>query len=171
MIKNILIIMSIIIFYFIFSDIVISKNIIPEDAIRIRVIPNSNEENDIKIKEKVVNMLKKDMYNLLYGVEEEEKAKEIINNNIDSISKKISHIFDKNNYQNNFSVNFGLNYFPKKEYKGIKYNEGYYESLVVKIGEGKGDNWWCVLFPTLCLIEENSFNDVEYTTIVKEILD
>ena len=67
--------------------------------------------------------------------------------------------------------NLGLNYFPEKEFKGITYDEGYYESLVITIGEGKGDNWWCVLFPPLCMLEAEESTDVEYKSFVKEIVD
>ena len=67
-----------------------------------------------------------------------------------------------------FNVNYGNNYFPEKVFKGVKYNEGYYESIVVSIGEAKGDNWWCVLFPNLCIVNDK---DVEYTSLVKEIID
>lgn len=169
--KNILLFIGIIAFYLLLSETVVSQNLIPEDAIRIRVIPNSNEQYDIKIKEEVSDMLKEDMYKLLKDIKETDRAKIIIENNIDNISTNISHIFDKNSYKKEFNVNFGLNYFPEKEYKGIKYQEGYYESLVVTIGDGLGDNWWCVLFPPLCLIEENESTDVKYTTMVKEILD
>ena len=70
-----------------------------------------------------------------------------------------------------YDINFGYNYFPEKEYKGVKYNEGYYESLLVTLGEGKGDNWWCVLFPPLCLIEADESSDVEYRSIIEEILE
>ena len=64
-----------------------------------------------------------------------------------------------------------MNYFPSKEYKGVKYEEGYYESLVITLGKGEGDNWWCVLFPPLCLIEGEEDTEVEYKSIVMEILD
>ena len=70
-------------------------------------------------------------------------------------------------------VNFGYNYFPPKEYKGIKYDEGYYESLVVTLCEGKGDNWWCVLFPPICALEEDSENyeKIEYSFYIKEMFN
>ena len=64
-----------------------------------------------------------------------------------------------------------MNYFPEKEYKDIVYEEGYYESLVVEIGEAKGDNWWCVLFPTLCLLDSEQTDDVEYKIGVIELLE
>ena len=46
-----------------------------------------------------------------------------------------------------------------------------YESLVVTLGKGEGDNWWCVLFPPICMIEAEESTDVEYTTMVKEMMN
>ena len=66
-----------------------------------------------------------------------------------------------------------LVYFPKKVYKGTIYEEGIYESLVVSLGSGKGDNWWCVLFPPICMIEakKNDKDNIEYKSKVLEILN
>ena len=71
----------------------------------------------------------------------------------------------------NYDINFGYNYFPKKEFKGVEYKEGMYESLVVTLGNGEGNNWWCVLFPPICMIEAEESTDVEYTTMIKEIMN
>jgi len=60
------------------------------------------------------------------------------------------------------------NEFPEKIYKGIRYNAGNYESLVIKIGEAKGNNYWCVLFPPLCLIDEE-IEEVEYKSKIVEL--
>ena len=51
--------------------------------------------------------------------------------------------------------------------------EGYYESLVITLGKGNGENWWCVLFPPLCLMEgeDNNTDEVEYKSFVKEMID
>ena len=88
----------------------------------------------------------------------------ILNSDIDNYFKSI-------NYNKGYNINFGYNYFPKKIYKGIEYKEGNYESLVVKIGEAKGDNWWCVLFPPICMIEGEKSDKIEYTTLVKHLVD
>ena len=63
--------------------------------------------------------------------------------------------------------------FQKKNYKGVIYEEGYYESLVVTLGSGNGNNWWCVLFPPLCLMEgeDNNTDEIEYKSFVKEMID
>ena len=70
-------------------------------------------------------------------------------------------------------MNYGINYFPEKKYKGVIYEEGYYESLVITLGKGNGENWWCVLFPPLCLMEgeDNNTDEVEYKSFVKEMID
>ena len=64
-----------------------------------------------------------------------------------------------------------MNYFPSKEYKGIKYAAGEYQSLVVTLGNGLGDNWWCVLFPPLCLLEAEDSSDVEYHSFVADMIE
>ena len=57
----------------------------------------------------------------------------------------------------------------RKEYKNVIYEEGEYESVVITIGDGNGKNFWCVLFPPLCMLDEDS--NIEYSSLVKEIID
>ena len=68
---------------------------------------------------------------------------------------------------------YGNSYFTDKFYKGVSYKNGIYESLLITIGDGNGDNWWCVLFPPLCLldVEENEMDDVEYQFFIKNLID
>ena len=159
--------------YILIGNVVANNDIIPDDAIRIRVIANSNSEYDQKIKLKVKETLEYDMYSILKNTTDLEEARLLINNNLNKVEKNIDKTLQKENYKLPYSVNFGLNYFPEKKYKGITYDEGYYESVVVTLGEGLGDNWWCVLFPPLCMLEaeETNATDVEYTTMVKTIID
>lgn len=164
-------VIGIIFTYMIIGNVVAKNDIIPDDAIRIRVIANSNSEYDQEIKMKVKNQVEYDMYNLLKDTRKIEEARELIKNNLVSLEYNIYTTLQKENYKQPFTVNFGLNYFPKKEFKGITYNEGYYESVVITLGEGLGDNWWCVLFPPLCTLEAEESTDVEYTTMVKTIID
>ena len=142
---------------------------IPDNAIRLRVIPNSNNPVDISIKEKVKKYLEKDVYTITQDIDNIEIARNSINNYIPSIKENINIIFNDNNYQLPYKINFGYNYFPKKIYKGVTYDEGYYESLVISIGEAQGDNWWCVLFPNMCLIDTKEKH--EYRSYFKEIFN
>ena len=168
--KSIILIIVFIFLYVVIGNVIAKNDIIPEEAIRIRVIANSNSNYDQEIKKKVKEQVESDMYNLLKDSKTIEEVRNTIKNNIEKEKENISTILKKENYQLPFEINFGYNYFPKKEFKGITYKEGYYESLVVTLGEGLGDNWWCVLFPPLCMIEAEDSTDVEYTSIVKEII-
>lgn len=144
---------------------------IPDEAIRIRVIANSNSDYDQEMKAKVKEKVEKDMYGLLKDVNKVDDARNIIKNNLNMVDNDVENILKKNNYQIDYDINYGYNYFPTKKYKGVTYEDGYYESLVVTLGNGAGDNWWCVLFPPLCLMEAEENSDVEYTTLVRKLFD
>ena len=142
---------------------------IPDSSIRLRVIPNSNNSLDINMKEQVKDYLESDIYTLLKDTDNIDLARNIINNNIPKIENNINNIFKHNNYNIPYEVNFGYNYFPEKIYGSETYDEGYYESLVIYIGEAEGDNWWCVLFPNFCLIDTDK--ETEYKSYFQELLN
>lgn len=142
--------------------------IIPDTAIRLRVIPNSNSSLDQSMKNKVKKYLEKNTYATLSNVTDIEEARTKINDSLSNLDININKIFKDNKYNMEYTVDFGYNYFPEKKYRGLKYEEGYYESLVITIGEGKGNNWWCVLFPNLCLVDLENKTNVEYKSWIVE---
>lgn len=166
--KIILIIFAIVIILFVYKDVNANEVVIPDTSIRLRVIPNSNSSYDQAMKQVVKSYLEDDVYKLFKDTNNIDDARNVIVDNIDNIEFNIQEIFENYKYNMSFDVNYGYNYFPEKVFKNVIYEEGYYESVVVSIGEGEGDNFWCVLFPNLCLIEED---DVEYTSLVKEVVD
>lgn len=142
-----------------------SKNIvIPNLAIRIRVIANSNSLKDQELKNTIKNEVSSILYFKLKDIDNYNAARKVISNSIPDVK----NIIEK--YTKDFEINYGKNYFPKKEYKGVDYNSGDYESLVIKLGNGNGKNFWCVLFPPLCMIDESKLNDVSYSFYVSELL-
>ncbi len=141
--------------------------IIPSNSIRVRVISNSNSPLDISMKNKVKDYLKEDILPLVGSSRTIEEAREIISDNLEYIDNNINNIFLDNKYNENYDIKFGYNYFPKKTFKDKEYKEGYYESLVVTIGESNGDNWWCVMYPNICMIDKKK----EYKSYIKAFLD
>ena len=133
--------------------IVINKNNNKKDdnLIRIRILANSNSEYDQNIKKQVSKDVRVKMYDLLKDEKNIESARNIIKNNLDNIEQIVKNDIKNESYD--YNINYGYNYFPEKEYNGKKFTEGKYESLLITLGEAKGDNWWCILFPPLCLIE------------------
>ena len=163
--KNILFVFVALLSLVLISNYITKENIIPKDAIRIRVIANSNSEEDQELKKEIKKDLEYFLYDKLKDINDIENADEIIKRELPSVKNLIEK------YTDNYKVNYGLNYFPKKEYKGIEYNEGEYKSLVVTLGNGLGDNWWCVLFPPLCLLEATESTDVEYHSYVVDLIN
>ena len=165
--KIIIILLAVIITVLIFRE---QKEvvIIPDSSIRLRVIPNSNSSVDQKIKLKVKEYLENNTIKELNNSNNIEEVRNQIKENIPIIEKNIDTIFAQNNYNMKYNISYGYNYFPEKTYNSIKYKEGYYESIVIKIGEAKGDNWWCVLFPNLCLVDLENKEDIEYESWIKE---
>ena len=144
--------------------------IIPNESIRFRIIPNSNSIEDIYMKEEVKN----NIFSIIDKIEKSNDIKESrknIKENIPLIEENITSLFKEKNYDIPFKVNYGINYFPEKIYKGVKYEEGNYESMVIEIGKSSGDNYWCVLFPPLCMIEAEESEDVEYKFFIAEIIN
>lgn len=147
--------------------------VIPDAAIRVRVIANGNSILDQSMKMKVKDYIEGYIYPLLTDVETIEEARSIIQDHVDEMDQGILELFKENHYDMDYIIHFGDNYFPEKDYKGVHYEAGAYESLVVSIGEGVGNNWWCVLFPPLCLLEgeESDTDGVQYRFFVQEMLD
>ncbi len=145
---------------------------IPDSAIRFRILANSNSPRDQKIKEDIRNKMQKELYSLLQNSKSINDSRKIINSNMSNFDEILKDSMKDIEYP--YSIDYGMHYFPSKTYKGITYDEGNYESLLVTLGSGKGDNWWCVLFPPLCLLEAEESSDVknvEYKSFIKEIIE
>ena len=160
----------ILLFFITLGGLLGSKNediIIPGNAIRFRVIANSNTLEDQQEKIIIKDKVEQEVYNLISNKTTNSDVKKVIEDNM----QNITDIIDK--YKVKYTINYGNNYFPAKNYKGIMYPAGNYESLVITLGEGLGDNFWCVLFPPLCLVEntKKDMSEIEYRLYVKEVLD
>ena len=145
---------------------------IPDSAIRFRVLANSNSPRDQKIKQDISKKLQKELYSLLKSTKNINEARTLITNNLDSFDNVLKE--ETKTLEYSYKIDYGLHEFPSKIYKGVTYDGGFYESLLVTLGDGKGDNWWCVLFPPLCILEAeetSETNDVEYKFFIKEIIE
>lgn len=148
--------------------------IIPKNSIRFRVIANSDDKNDQDLKKKVVNNLKPEISAIKYTPKNIVSTRESIHELMPRFGNVVQNTLLENNSKMNYSIDYGINYFPEKKYKGVTYEEGNYESLIITLGDGLGKNFWCVLFPPLCLVEaeeDTKIEDVKYTSIIKEIID
>ena len=132
-----------------------------EDMIRFRVIASSNTNRDIMMKELVVKELSSVLFIKSNDIDD---VRNNIYNNMELIDKRINKLFKKHNYNKKYNILYGINDFPQKTFLGKTYKSGSYESLVIEIGEAKGNNYFCILYPSLCMIdyEKQEENNKEY---------
>ncbi len=160
--KKIIILLSIISFIFIISN--HDEIVIPKSSIRFRIIANSDSLKDQNEKLMIKEDLVKNIIPEIIASNSIQESRIAIENSIPKINNSLKK------YNIKYNIDFGQNYFPSKDLNGISYPSGNYESLVIILGDGIGKNWWCVLYPPLCLVENNNSNNIQYKSLIKEII-
>ncbi|WP_153972846.1 stage II sporulation protein R [Romboutsia faecis] len=143
-----------------------------EKLIRFHVIANSDTEEDqelkLKVRDKVISYLQPKLENSS-SIEESEK---IITNEYDNLQEISRETILDNGYDYDVKVGIEYSNFPTKQYSNVVLPAGEYKALKVVIGEGKGKNWWCVMFPPLCFVdEENGVIDKSTDDKLQSVLD
>ncbi len=142
-----------------------------DKMIRFHVLANSDIEEDqalkLKVRDEVIAYLHPKLLKS-NTVEESEKIIQESYSNLIDISKEV---IKENGYNYDVSVNLEYCNFPTKQYSSVVLPSGEYKALRVVIGEGSGQNWWCVMFPPLCFVDEStSVIDEETDLKLQEIL-
>lgn len=145
-----------------FTAVPVSANsgvIIPDDAIRIRIIANSDNEADQELK----NAVKDDVaaYITKWGVMPStyDKARKLILANMPELQQFVDSKLREYGADYSGVVELAEVPFPEKEFENTSYPAGNYEALRITLGNGVGVNWWCVLFPPLCLTAATAPDD------------
>ena len=120
---------------------------------RLHVLANSNSEEDQNLKLKVRDSLLNYMNGLCSNCSTKQEAISIANEHKDDFQKIAEQTIKENGYDYTAKINIDNFYFPTKNYGDISLPAGFYDALRVEIGEAKGKNWWCVMFPSLCFID------------------
>ena len=129
---------------------------ISNSVFRLHVIANSDSEEDQNLKYKVRDNLLKHMKELCCDCKNKDEAIKIVKEHLEEFKQIALQTIKDNGYSYNININIGNFEFPTKEYGDISLPAGFYDALKVEIGEAKGQNWWCVMFPPLCFIDVTS---------------
>ena len=146
---------------------------------RLHIIANSDTEDDQELKLKVRDEIIEYMENLTENCETKDEVISLVNENIDEFYNIAQSIISDNGYNYQINIEIGNFYFPTKVYGNISLPSGFYDALKIEIGEAKGENWWCSLFPPLCFTDissgiideeadetlQNNLDDEEYSII------
>ena len=133
----------------------VSENI-SNAVFRLHVLANSDSEEDQSLKIKVRDELLKYMNSISSNCTTKEEAISVAESHKEEFQKIAENTIKENGYDYSVKINIGNFYFPTKNYGDISLPAGLYDALRVEIGEAKGQNWWCVMFPPLCFVDVTS---------------
>ncbi|HHV28466.1 stage II sporulation protein R [Acetivibrio mesophilus] len=124
-----------------------------DNIIRLHVLANSDSPEDQQLKRDVRDVVISFMKDRLKNVKDVETTKKIIEENSEAIKQIALDEIKRQNKEYDVEVMLGIYPFPTKVYGDISLPAGNYQALRVVIGNGEGQNWWCVLFPPLCFVD------------------
>ena len=157
---------------------VISSDI-SNSVFRLHVIANSDSEQDQSLKYKVRDNLIKYMNNICKECSTKQESINMVTLHQEEFKQVAVETIKNEGYSYNVNIEIGNFEFPTKQYGDISLPAGFYDALKVEIGEAKGKNWWCVMFPSLCFVDisngivpeeskedlQNVLTDEEYSII------
>lgn len=129
------------------------KTVIPNEAIRLRILANSDLPKDQRIKQKVRDAVNGEITKWVEDLTSLEEAKQLLQGKLPEIQTIAENVLKKEHVDQSIQVEFSKVSFPTKLYGEFLYPAGEYEAVLITIGKGKGANWWCVLFPPLCFLD------------------
>jgi stage II sporulation protein R len=117
------------------------------NLVRLHIIANSDADYDQAVKLEVRNAILEKIKN---------KNKNEITSNLNELEDTANEVLAQNNFDYTAKAVYGKFYFPKKEYKNMTLPAGEYYGVRIILGKGNGHNWWCVMYPPLCVSDDNS---------------
>lgn len=139
------------------------------EYLRIHIRANSNLSTDQNIKYMVKDAVVDALIPLLADCETKEDSYEIIESNLEYIEFISNNVLINNNY--NYTCNAKMSYedFPTRTYGDLTLESGFYDALILELGEAVGDNWWCVVYPPLCFVNGSTNVSVFKSRIIEII--
>lgn len=150
-----------------------SESLIYDEVLRLHVIANSDSDADQELKLLVRDAILEETQKILKNAKSREEAEKIISENSALLENIALETVRKNQFDYPVTLELGREKYPTKNYESCAFPSGEYLSLRIKIGEASGENWWCVLFPPLCLsaaTDKDAFTSVGITDSQYQII-
>ncbi len=140
-----------------------------EDYLRLHIRANSNTEYDQQIKYQVKDAVVEALVPLADGIDSKESMVSVLESNISVITAVVDSKLAELGQSYRSTVRVCEEKFPTRSYEELTLGAGVYDALIIELGSGKGDNWWCVAFPPLCFVTaEGEGDEVVYKSIFHE---
>ena len=141
---------------------------VENEYLRIHVRANSNDEADQTVKYKVKDEVVKFITPFAAECVDKESAMDIISSILDKIEDVCDRVLRQNGFSYKSRASVRSEEFPTRVYGDLTLEAGLYDALIIELGSGTGDNWWCVIYPPLCFTSATT--DVNYRSAIYDIV-
>ena len=143
-----------------------------QEYLRIHIRANSNTQEDQNVKLKVRDCVIEYITPLIANCKNSNDVKEIIQNNLICIENIANDVLKSNGFEYTSCADIENEFFPSRLYSNVVFPADYYDALILKLGDGVGDNWWCVAYPPLCFVgHEDISNNIQYRSKLLDLIN
>ncbi len=129
------------------------RNSFEDKIIRFHIRANSDMEEDQALKLKIRDEILKEMNEKFKDTKSLEESRKVIKENMKEMKYITERVIEEEGKDYDVAISLGQDNFPTRKYGNLVLPSGEYETLLITLGEGKGQNWWCVMFPPLCFVD------------------
>lgn len=167
--KKLIIILSVIFSIFIIIAGTTYKEV-NTDYLRIHIRAHSNAEVDQLVKYEIKDAVVDALIPYVANCESFEEVKIMLNDKLEFVDNVANSVLRKNGFEYQAKSKLAEEEFPIRSYNEFVLDAGYYDALIVELGDANGDNWWCVVYPPLCFTNSNRGSNVVYKSRIIEMI-
>ncbi len=139
------------------------------EYLRIHIRANSNSQIDQNVKYEVKSLVVEYLTPFIAECNTKEQTEKVLTDNKDELENKIDLLLYKKGFNYNSNIAIRNEKFPTRVYEDFTLEEGFYDAIVIELGQAEGDNWWCVVYPPLCFTGNES--SIVYKSKIFEIIE
>lgn len=141
-----------------------------DDYLRLHIRANSNTPQEQAVKLAVRDAVVAHITPMAKGVRTKREMQTLLAGKLDELAQIADDVLRQNGYTYHARCYMSNEKFPTKTYGDLTLEEGYYDALIIELGSGSGDNWWCVAFPPLCFVaaEDVEGDEIVYRSAIAE---
>lgn len=132
------------------------KEQVNTEYLRIHIRADSNEQEAQAVKYAVKDAVVEYLTPIIAQIQTKEQAKQRLNSELENIESVANATLESRGFSYTCSASIKTEEFPTRVYDSLTLEQGFYEALILELGSGKGDNWWCVVYPPLCFVGEST---------------
>lgn len=142
-----------------------------DEYLRIHIRANSNSELDQSVKYAVRDAVVEAMVPILASCKSKQETEETLKKNFETLETVANKVLKENGFPYTCKARIACEEFPTRTYDGFTLEKGFYDALILDLGSGSGNNWWCVAYPPLCFLKSSaSGQDAIYKSKLVEIV-